>query len=234
MHKRIGDNIPVRILYVEDDARMRALVARGLTEEGHSVLAVGDGDDAIEQAIASAFDIIVLDVMLPGRSGVDVVRTLRAHGHVEPVLLLTARDTGGDIVRGLDAGADDYLTKPFAFDVLIARLRALARRPPLQHGATLRIGDLALDPAAHTARRGGRLLSLTRTEFRLLECLLRRPGRVVTRQALTETLWGFEKEVEANTLDAFVRLLRQKIDRANEPTMIRTVRGIGYRIGGDE
>ena len=212
---------------------MRALVARGLTEEGHSVLAVGNGEDALDQIVSSAFDLIMLDVMLPGRSGVDVVRALRAQGHTEPVLMLTARDTGADIVEGLDAGADDYLTKPFAFDVLIARLRALARRPPLQL-TTLGTDDLTLDPAAHTAQRNGRPLALTRTEFRLLECLLRRPGRVVTRQALIESLWGFERDVEANTLDAFVRLLRQKIDRADEPTMIRTVRGVGYRIGGDE
>lgn len=213
---------------------MRALVARGLTEEGHSVLAVGDGDDAIDQAVASVFDIIVLDVMLPRRSGIDVVRSLRAQGHVEPVLLLTARDTAADIVEGLDAGADDYLTKPFGFDVLLARVRALARRPPLQHTALLGVGDLTLDPAAHTAHRSGRPLSLTRTEFRLLECLLRRRGRVVTRQALIESLWGFERDVEANTLDAFIRLLRQKIDRADEPTLIRTVRGVGYRMGGVE
>ena len=213
---------------------MRALVARGLTEEGHSVLAVGDGEDALSQAVSSAFDLIVLDVMLPGKSGIDVVRSLRARGHLEPVLLLTARDTGADIVEGLDAGADDYLTKPFAFGVLVARLRALARRPPLQHAGTLSVLDLTLDPAAHTAHRRGRPLSLTRTEFRLLECLLRRPGRVVTRQALIQSLWGFERDVEANTLDAFVRLLRQKIDLVNEPTLIRTVRGVGYRIGGEE
>lgn len=213
---------------------MRALVARGLTEEGHSVLAVDNGDDAVDQATSSAFDLIVLDVMLPRRSGVDVVRALRALGQTMPVLLLTARDTGADIVEGLDAGADDYLTKPFAFDVLVARLRALARRPSLQHAATLGVDDLTLDPAAHTAHRRGQLLPLTRTEFRLLEILLRRPGRVVTRQALMQSVWGFERDVEANTLDAFVRLLRQKIDRADEPTLIRTVRGVGYRIGGDE
>lgn len=224
----------MRILYVEDDARMRALVARGLTEEGHSVLAVGNGEDALGQAVSSAFDLIVLDVMLPKRSGVDVVRELRAKGHTEPVLMLTAKDTGDDVVLGLNAGADDYLTKPFSFEVLIARLRALARRPPLQHAATLSAGGLTLDPAAHTARRHGRLLPLTRTEFRLLECLLRRPGRVVTRRALVETVWGFERDVEANTLDAFVRLLRQKTDGPDERPLIRTVRGVGYCIGGDE
>jgi two-component system, OmpR family, response regulator MprA len=223
----------VRILYVEDDARMRALVAGGLTEDGHSVLAVGDAASALEKALASPFDVVVLDVMLPDRSGVDVVRDLRARGRVTPVLMLTARDTQADVVAGLDAGADDYLTKPFSFDVLLARLRALARRPPLQHAGALALGDLVLDPAAHTVRRAGAPLALTPTEFRLLECLLRRAGRVVTRQALIESLWGYERDVEANTLDAFIRLLRHKIDRAGQPSMIHTVRGIGYRLGDE-
>jgi len=223
----------VRILYVEDDARMRALVGRGLTEEGHSVLAVGDAAAALEQALASPFDVIVLDVMLPDGSGVEVVRDLRARARVTPVLMLTARDTHADVVAGLDAGADDYLTKPFAFDVLLARLRALARRAPLQHAGALAHGDLILDPAAHTVRRAGAPVALTPTEFRLLECLLRRAGRVVTRQALIESLWGFERDVEANTLDAFIRLLRQKIDRPAQVALIHTVRGIGYRLGDE-
>lgn len=212
---------------------MRALVSRGLTEEGHSVLALSDGDHAFAQAEVSEFDLMVLDVMLPGRSGVELVRAIREMGQTVPILLLTARDTGADIVAGLDAGADDYLTKPFAFNVLVARIRALARRPALQHAATMRTGDLTLDPAAHTAHRNGQRLSLTPTEFRLLECLLRRPGRVVTRRALIETVWGFDRDVEANTLDAFVRLLRQKIERPGEPVLINTVRGVGYRIGGE-
>jgi len=212
---------------------MRALVRRGLTEEGHSVMAVGDAEAALDQAMISSFDVIVLDVMLPDRSGVEVARDLRARGHATPVLMLTARDTQADVVAGLDAGADDYLTKPFAFDVLLARLRALARRAPLQHAGALTLGDLVLDPAAHAVRRGGAALALTPTEFRLLECLLRRAGRVVTRQALIESLWGFERDVEANTLDAFIRLLRQKIDRPGQPPLIHTVRGVGYRLGDE-
>ena len=144
----------MRILYVEDDARMRALVRRGLIEEGHSVLAVADAEAALDQVMAAPFDVVVLDVMLPDRSGVEVVRDMRARGRTAPVLMLTARDTQTDVVAGLDAGADDYLTKPFAFDVLLARLRALSRRAPLQHGNTLVLGDLSLDPAAHTVRRG--------------------------------------------------------------------------------
>lgn len=212
---------------------MRALVRRGLTEEGHSVLAVGDAEAALDQALTGPFDVVVLDVMLPDRSGVEVVRDLRARGRATPVLMLTARDTQADVVAGLDAGADDYLTKPFAFDVLLARLRALARRAPLQHAGALTLGDLTLDPAAHTVRCAGAVVTLTPTEFRLLECLLRRAGRVVTRHALIESLWGFERDVEANTLDAFIRLLRQKIDRPGQPPRIHTVRGVGYRLGDE-
>lgn len=229
----MGHNCVVRILYVEDDARMRALVRRGLTEEGHSVLAVGDAESALDQGLATPFDVMVLDVMLPDRSGVDVARAFRAAGCVTPLLMLTARDTQADIVAGLDAGADDYLTKPFAFDVLLARLRALARRAPLQHAGVLQFADLVLDPAAHTVRRGDAAVALTPTEFRLLEGLLRRAGRVVTRRALIESLWGFERDVEANTLDAFVRLLRQKIDQPGAPALIHTVRGVGYRLGDE-
>jgi len=212
---------------------MRALVRRGLTEEGHSVLAVGDAEAALDQALASPFDVIVLDVMLPDWTGVEVVRELRGRGCAMPVLMLTARDTQADVVAGLDAGADDYLTKPFAFDVLLARLRALARRAPLTHSGALTHGDLTLDPAAHAVRRAGVVVALTPTEFRLLECLLRRAGRVATRQTLIETLWGFERNVEANTLDAFIRLLRQKIDRPGQAPLITTVRGVGYRLGDE-
>ena len=155
----------MRILYVEDDTRMRALVRRGLVEEGHTVLEAADGDGALEQAGRSGFDVMVLDVMLPGRSGIDVVRALRARGDGVPILLLTAKDTQADIVAGLDAGADDYLTKPFSFDVLVARLRALARRAPVAHSSVLRVGDVELDPGGHVAKRNGRVVPLTPTEF---------------------------------------------------------------------
>ena len=221
----------MRLLYVEDDARTRALVRRGLTEDGHRVLALGDGEAALEELRGEPFDVIVLDVMLPGRSGLDVVREIRRRHIATPVLLLTARDAEADIVAGLDAGADDYLAKPFGFEVLLARLRALARRSPLQHGAALCHADLSLDPATHAARRGAMPIALTPTEFRLLECLLRRAGRVVTRQTLVEHLWGFERDVEANTLDVFIRLLRQKVDAPPQPPLIHTVRGVGYRLG---
>jgi DNA-binding response OmpR family regulator len=220
-------------LYAEDDARMRALVQRGLTEDGHAVRAVEYGQDALDQCTlaASAFDVIVLDVMLPDISGVDVLRRLRQQRCQTPVLLLTAKDTHSDVIAGLDAGADDYLTKPFAFDVLLARLRALARRAPLTSSDLLAWADVTLDPARHAAYRAGVPLPLTPTEFRLLECLLRHHGRVVPRRALIESVWGFDGEVEDNTLDAFVRLLRHKMDRADGASIIQTIRGVGYKIG---
>lgn len=220
----------MRILYAEDDVRMRALVRRGLSEEGHAVHVVADAAATLSTALAMPFDVIVLDVMLPDGSGIDVVRALRARAEMTPVLMLTARDTQADVVAGLDAGADDYLTKPFAFDVLLARLRALVRRVP-SSSDRLVCEDLVLDPSAHTVRRSGESLALTPTEFRLLECLMRRRGRVVTRAAIVESLWGSARDVEANTLDAFVRLVRQKIERHGQTALIHTVRGVGYRLG---
>ena len=226
----------MRLLLVEDNARMRTLIRRGLTEQGHVVDVAEEGPAAFECARGSTFDVLVLDVMLPGCSGIDVVRQLRACGNRTPVLLLTARDAAADIVAGLDAGADDYLTKPFSFTVLLARLRALGRRGPLVHGAPLQAADVSLDAASHVVTRGGAVVSLTRTEFNLLECLMRRAGRVVTRQSLIERLWGAEREVEENTLDAFVKSLRRKLDVGDRSRLIQTIRGVGYcfREGGQE
>ena len=209
---------------------MRALVHRGLTEHGHVVEVAGAGPAALEMARATAFDAIVLDVMLPGSSGFDVVRQLREWGLRTPVLMLTARDAVADIVSGLDAGADDYLAKPFSFKVLLARVRALGRRGPAAHGVRLEVADLALDASAHLVTRAGATVPLTRTEFNLLECLMRNVGRVVTRQTLIERLWGGEREVENNTLDAFVKSLRQKLDAGDRPRLIQTVRGVGYSL----
>lgn len=220
----------MRILVVEDDPRMSALLHRGLTEEGHVVERVARGHTAVEIGGSATFDVIVLDVMLPDVDGFEVIRQLREAGDRTPVLLLTARDANADVVEGLNAGADDYLTKPFAFDVLLARLRALGRRGPAVHGAELRVADLTLDPATHRVARAGVALALTRTEFGLLEYLMRRPGRVVTRQALIEGVWGPERDVEGNTLDAFVRLVRQKVDGHGHEPLIHTVRGVGYSI----
>jgi two-component system response regulator MprA len=217
----------VRILLVEDDARMRTLVRRGLVEDGHNVEVAETGPIAIDMA-GEGFDAVVLDVMLPGCSGFDVVQRLRASGNRTPVLLLTARDANADIVAGLDAGADDYLAKPFSFKVLLARLRALGRRAEPAHGPRLEAADVALDTAAHVVTRAGATVPLTRTEYNLLECLMRNAGRVVTRQILIERLWGNEREIESNTLDAFVKSLRQKLDAGDRPRLIHTVRGIGY------
>jgi len=218
----------VRLLLVEDDARMRGLVRRGLTEQGHVVEAVETGPLALQAAAAGDFDVMVVDVMLPGLDGIEVVRRLRARGDLTPVLLLTARDAAPDIVAGLDAGADDYLAKPFAFAVLLARLRALGRRGPAPHAPRLRVADLSLDRAAREVARAGGAVALTRTEFNLLECLMRQAGRVVTRRALIDQVWGDERDVENNTLDAFIKSLRHKLDAGGRPRLIQTIRGVGY------
>jgi two-component system, OmpR family, response regulator PrrA len=220
----------MRILLVEDDARMRALVRRGLAEHGHVVEVAGTGPAALDAARASQFDVVVLDVMLPGCSGVDVARRLRESRNPAAVLMLTARDAVADIVAGLDAGADDYLVKPFAFKVLLARLRALGRRPPAVHTNRFQVADLVLDSEARVVTRGGTVIPLTRTEFNLLECLVRNTGRVATREMLVERVWGADRDVEANTLDAFVKSLRQKLDAGGRAKLIHTIRGIGYSI----
>jgi len=207
---------------------MRTLVRRGLTEQGHVVEVAGSGPEAVELAAAADFDVAVLDVMLPGFDGVEVVHRLRARANRTPVLMLTARDAAADVVRALDAGADDYLAKPFSFAVLVARLRALGRRAPMSHDAQLQVSDLRLDPAARVVTRGGAAIALTRTEHNLLEALMRDAGRVVTRRALTDRLWGSDRAVESNTLDAFVKSLRQKVEAGGRPRLIHTVRGVGY------
>src|SRR5579862_2268331 len=194
----------VRILLVEDDARMRAILRRGLTEHGHAVEVAATGPDAIDLARAGSFDVLVLDVMLPGCSGVDVVRRIRADAVRTPALMLTARDASADVVSSLDAGADDYLTKPFSFAVLLARLRALGRRGPAVQEVRLQVADLVLDASVHSVTRAGAPVVLTRTEFSLLECLMRHAGRVVSRQTLVDRVWSGGREVESNTLDAFV------------------------------
>jgi DNA-binding response OmpR family regulator len=215
----------MRILLAEDDPRMSALLQRGFGEEGHVVDRAANGTRALDAVMSAEFDVVVLDVMLPELDGFDIVRRMRAGGNRTPVLMLTARDATADIVSGLNAGADDYLTKPFSFDVLLARIHALARRGPSVQTVPLRVADLTLDPSAHAVTRAGHALSLTRTEFSLLEYLMRRAGRVVTRQALIAGVWGTVRDVEDNTLDAFVRLLRQKIDPEGQAPLIHTVPG---------
>lgn len=190
-----------------------------------------DGAEALEFAESYQFDVIVLDWMLPRFDGTAVARRLRKSGNVTPILMLTARDAVPDVVKGLDAGVDDYLTKPFSFAEFLARLRALARRPATaSYGNRLEIGDLALDPGTHQVFRGRQELRLTATEYRLLEFLMRRSGGVASRRAIVEAVWGLEAEVEENTLDAFVRLLRTKVDHGHKQRLIHTVRGFGYCV----
>jgi DNA-binding response OmpR family regulator len=220
----------MRILIVEDERQMSDVLRRGLAEEGHAVDVARTGPAGLAMAASASFDVIVLDVMLPGLSGLAVTRRLRAARVRTPILMLTARDTSADVVAGLDAGADDYLVKPFSFDVLLARVRALARRGPAEHGVVLTVGDLTLDTGTHEVRRGPERIELTRTEFALLEFLLRRRGAVVARNALIEGIWGHDREIEDNTLDAFVRLLRQKVDAGGRARLIHTVRGVGYAV----
>src|SRR5438270_64559 len=196
----------MQILVVEDEPRMAALLRQGLSEEGHAVTVAGNGNEGFGLADGGQFDLIVLDVMLPGIDGVEVTRRLRARKNRTPILMLTARDTNRDVVAGLDAGADDYLTKPFSFDVLLARVRAVARRGPIPRTVSLTVGPLTLDPAAREVRRGDKALALSRTEFSLLETLMRNAGRVVSRDSLIAGVWGWDAEVENNTLDVFVHL----------------------------
>ena len=219
----------MRVLLVEDEPRMRGLVRRGLTEHGHVVDEAATGPEAFDAA-SSEFDVFVIDVMLPGFDGVELVRRLRAQGNRTPALMLTARDAPADIVAALDGGADDYLVKPFSFAVLLARLRALGRRGPVAQGVQLRVADLVVDPTSRAVRRAGAPIHLTRTEYCLLEALMRRANRVVTRQSLIDAGWGGERDVESNTLDAFVKSLRQKVESGAGPRLIYTVRGVGYSI----
>lgn len=209
---------------------MAELLRQGLTEEGHSVTTASEGREALRLTKDCSYDLILLDVMLPGMDGCAVARTLRAARNQTPILMLTARDAAGDIVRGLDAGADDYLTKPFSFEVLFARVRAVARRGPIARSVCLQVGDLTLDPATHEVKRGSRAVNLTRTEFAILELLMRDAGRVVSRDRLIEGVWGVGADIESNTLDAFMRLLRAKVQQPGETALVQTVRGIGYLL----
>ena len=219
----------MQILIVEDEKKMAAVLKKGLEAENHRVTLAYDGRTGLELGAAD-FDVIVLDVMLPLIDGFEVARRLRKHGNQTPILMLTARDAVPDVVKGLDLGADDYLTKPFSFDVFLARLRSVARRGSTPRPTVLRVDDLVLNPASHQVIRGDREVHLSPTEFRLLELLMRRSGRVVSRDAIVQTVWDFDHDVEENTLDTFIRLLRSKIDREHDKKLIQTVRGIGYTI----
>jgi DNA-binding response OmpR family regulator len=220
----------MQILIVEDDRRLARQLKKGLDELGHSTSLAFEGTEGLEAARAGGFDVLVFDVMLPGLDGLSIVRRFRKQGGATPILLLTARDAPDDVITGLDAGADDYLTKPFSFKILVARLRALARRKQVEPRTRLEIDDLVLDPVTHEVRRAGSLVSLSRTEFVLLELLMRNPGRVITRARLIEAVWGHERDVQSNTLDVFIRQLRTKIEPAGIVKLIHTIRGVGYSL----
>jgi DNA-binding response OmpR family regulator len=220
----------MRILIIEDDRKLARQLNKGLDECGHSGTLAFDGREGLDAAESSDYDVIVLDVMLPKLDGISIVRELRHRRIGTPILLLTARDTPDDIAAGLDAGADDYLTKPFSFKVLLARIRAAARRRQTDPQMIMRIADLSLDPATHEVRRSGSVVSLSRTEFVILELLMRNSGRVITRDRLIEVVWGNERDVQSNTLDVFIRQLRAKIEPSGTAKLLHTIRGIGYTL----
>jgi two-component system, OmpR family, response regulator len=220
----------MRLLVVEDDTKLARALERGLQREGYAVDLAETGDDALSQASENDYDAVVLDVMLPGRDGFSVCRAMRSTERWAPVLMLTARDQVGDRIRGLDAGADDYLVKPFDFGELLARLRALIRRGPSERAPVLEVGDLHIDPAARVVTRAGRDIELTVREFALLQFLAQRAGEVVSREQLLEHVWDNTEEGSTNVVDVYIGYLRNKVDRPFRRKMIRTVRGIGFML----
>jgi len=220
----------MRILVVEDEVRIADFISRGLSEQGYAVDVAYDGDEALGWADVAQFDVIILDVMLPGRSGIEVCRTMRQRGLRIPILMLTARDAVEDRVRGLDSGADDYLVKPFAFAELLARLRALIRREPAASGVVLQVDDLILDTTTREVSRQGRRIELTSKEVSLLEFLMRHTNQVLTRTMISEHVWNYDFDDATNVIDVHVRNLRKKIDDPFPIKLIQTVRGAGYRI----
>jgi DNA-binding response OmpR family regulator len=220
----------VHILIVEDKKSLAKMLKQSLEEKGHTAVVAFDGFEGLAHAETDRFDVMVLDIMLPGIDGLEVIRRLRKGKHQLPVLALTARDTVGDIVAALDLGVDDYLTKPFAMAEFMARLRAVARKGPSVQDVRLEVADLLLDSVSGQVSRLGVPLSLTRTQFALLEYLMRRAGHVLTREAIIERVWSDKPDIEANTLEVFIRSLRAKIDVDREESLIKTVRGVGYRM----
>ncbi len=223
----------VRVLVVEDEPKMARLLERGLRERGDVVEVAPTGEDALAMAPAGDFDVALLDVMLPGIDGFETCRSLRQKGCWVPVLMLTARNAVADRIEGLDAGADDYLAKPFSLDELLARMRALVRRGPPERPATLAVGDLTLDPATRRVARGSRLIDLSARELALLEAFMRRPEQVLSRDQLLDHAWDVAYDNRSNVVDVYVRYLREKIDRPFGRRTLQTVRGLGYRLTDD-
>jgi DNA-binding response OmpR family regulator len=221
----------MRILVVEDERKIARFVQKGLKEFGFAVDLIGRGDEALEIILDNPFDAIVLDIMLPGRDGLSILRALRERSNAIPVLILTARGEICEKVEGLDLGADDYLAKPFAIEELAARLRALIRRQTGDNLVRYRIQDLTLDVASRIARRGNRRIDLTGREFSLLECLMRAPGRVFTRTQLCQHVWEYQFDAGTNLVEVYIQRLRRKVDDSESTKLIQTVRGAGYRIG---
>ena len=224
----------MRVLVVEDEPRMANLIRQGLEEEAYAVDVVNNGRDVFPWVQSADYDIILLDIMLPGMNGLDLLRELRRRGDKTPALMLTARDTVEDRVAGLDAGADDYLVKPFAFAELLARIRALLRRPPLQTGQMLRVGGLEMDLVKHEVRQNGRFIELHPREYTLLEFLMRHPNQVLTRTQIGEHVWNFDFYHESNVIDVYIGYLRRKLDQDGDSSLIQTVRGVGYRLSAED
>jgi len=220
----------MRVLILEDDAKMARIIRRGLEHEGYAVEVAADGDEALSRASEFDYDVLVLDVMVPGRDGFEVCKELRSRGRWAPVLILTARDSVEDRIRGLDVGADDYVVKPFAFGELLARLRALIRRAPAERPAVLVAGDVTLDPASHTVTRAGEPVELSAREFALLEFLLRHPAEVVSRSQILEHVWDYNYDGLSNVVDVYVGYLRKKLEAPFGRPLIRTVRAVGYSL----
>ncbi len=220
----------MRILVVEDERRITAFIKRGLEEERYAVDVAYDGEEALDWAAVVDYDLIVLDVLLPKKDGIEVCRELRAQGNKVPILMLTARDAIEDRVQGLDSGADDYLVKPFAFQELLARIRALLRRSGEIKTTRLQVGDLLLDTLTHRATRGGQVIELTAREYALLELLMRHPGQVLSRTQIAEHVWNYDFFTTSNVVDVYIRYLRRKIDKGFEVKLLQTVRGVGYKI----
>jgi len=220
----------MRVLIVEDQRKIAAFLRRGLEEEGYAVDLALDGEEGLDFAAAAPYDLVVLDIMLPKRDGLSVCHELRQRGCRVPILMLTARDTVEDRIAGLDSGADDYLTKPFAFGEFLARVRALVRRGSDRRSPELQVADIVLDPVRHEVRRAGKIVPLALKEYAILEYLLQQPGRVATRTMIAEHVWGYDFESESNVIDVHIRSLRRKLDAGRDRTAIETVRGVGYRI----